>query len=1218
MIDIKILLPELRKLVHELSEDLLTRVSNDSALDAGLQEAYKQIEKGGRTSDPYEVWLEDYLDQVAVAWVLSCVFVRFMEDNNLIEECWLSGEGDRRKRAEETHEIYFRQHPRNSDRDYFEHVFREIGKIPACFDLFAEGKTPLWAVGPSGDAAMKLRAFWREIDSDSGQLKRTFDVEAGDTRFLGDLYQDLSERARKKYALLQTPVFVEEFILDRTLNPAIEEFGLKEVRMIDPTCGSGHFLLGGFARLFRLWSKPENTTGNAEKDAQKALDGVWGCDINPFAIAIARFRLIVAALRACDLDRLDDAPGWGIHLATGDSLLFGKRWDAAGQTKSEQQFFETVDEGSWAPEIYACEDKDAISIILGQQYHTVVGNPPYIIVRDKSLNQAYRDRYSTCYRSYSLGVPFTERFFDLCVNAGNEKAGFVGMITANSFMKREFGKRLIEEFFSKIDLTHVVDSSGAYIPGHGTPTVILFGRNRRPIDDKVRAVFGIKGEATTPIDPSRGEVWQSIVNHIDLLDGEDAYTSSADVSRSTFSSHPWSVGGGGASDLKEVVESKCKRKLKDIVCEIGFGAVTREDDVYLISREVARRHAIPECYIRSLVSGDELRDWAPPNEAGALFPYDPVSLKSQAVPEIEKFLWPWKTQLSVRVAYGISQIGRGLRWSEYSMLFANRFRTPLYLAFPSVVSHNHFFLDRGKNLYKDTAPLITLPTNSSEVDYIALLGFLNSSASCFWMKQVSHQKQMVGGDGVRISSRAKVPYQFAGTRLREMPIPDSFMDGPFRDRLVGLASRIDQLSTEAAMLSPKHAIDFGMEDGGASKVRKLLAEFESRRSHLRSEMVFLQEEIDFTTYVMFGLCDDSLLAESSSSPSVVIDAGMRPFEILQQRNVDGFAVPSDIPPEWPECLKGLWKRRIEAIQASKDLSLIEDDHYKRRWLGKQGLFNHTAKQDEAKSSCKAWLLDRLETEFFWPDADQHEPRLQSVSKLADKASGDGDFMQVAAIYRGRDDFDLSSLIAELVEAESVPLLPVLFLKSSGLRKREVWKKTWELQRKVDMDLESSGIKLPPSYVASDFARGDYSRLRGKLDVPKERWISFPHFETEGDPSLVVGWAGWNHLQQGTAVVAYYDARKNDGWSAEQLKPLLTSLDELLPWIHQWHPEVDAEYHETAGTSFQTLLDSEIQELGLTIEDIRNWTPPAKKVAGKSKPKQPRQSRKKKAEVEAEE
>src|SRR4051812_23126390 len=45
-----------------------------------------------------------------------------------------------------------------------------------------------------------------------------------------------------------------------------------------------------------------------------------------------------------------------------------------------------------------------------------------------------------------------------------------------------------------------------YIPGHGTPTVILFGRNRRPISDKVRAVLGIRGEPTTPEDPACGLV----------------------------------------------------------------------------------------------------------------------------------------------------------------------------------------------------------------------------------------------------------------------------------------------------------------------------------------------------------------------------------------------------------------------------------------------------------------------------------------------------------------------------------------------------------------------------------------------------------------------------------------------------------------------------------------------------------------------------------------
>ena len=69
------------------------------------------------------------------------------------------------------------------------------------------------------------------------------------------------------------------------------------------------------------------------------------------------------------------------------------------------------------------------------------------------------------------------------------------MITANSFMKREFGKKLIEEFFPTVDLTHVIDTSGAYIPGHGTPTVILFGRNRRPVERRGPRRAGHPGRA---------------------------------------------------------------------------------------------------------------------------------------------------------------------------------------------------------------------------------------------------------------------------------------------------------------------------------------------------------------------------------------------------------------------------------------------------------------------------------------------------------------------------------------------------------------------------------------------------------------------------------------------------------------------------------------------------------------------------------------------------
>jgi hypothetical protein len=74
---------------------------------------------------------------------------------------------------------------------------------------------------------------------------------------------------------------------------------------------------------------------------------------------------------------------------------------------------------------------------------------------------------------------------------------------------------------------------------------------------------------------------------------------------------------------------------------------------------------------------------------------------------------------------------------------------------------------------------------------------------------------------------------------------------------------------------------------------------------------------------------------------------------------------------------------------------------------------------------------------------------------------DGDFLQVAELYRGHAGFDVHTLIAELVEAESVPFLPVLRYKSSGLRKREIWEHTWELQRRedvIDTEVENTLIR----------------------------------------------------------------------------------------------------------------------------------------------------------------
>ena len=90
------------------------------------------------------------------------------------------------------------------------------------------------------------------------------------------------------------------------------------------------------------------------------------------------------------------------------------------------------------------------------------------------------------------------------------------------------------------------------------------------------------------------------------------------------------------------------------------------------------------------------------------------------------------------------------------------------------------------------------------------------------------------------------------------------------------------------------------------------------------------------------------------------------------------------------------------------------------------------------------------------------------------------------------------------------------------------------------------MAVPPKYNNKDFTKASYWQARGKLDVPKERFVSYPHSERAADASPVVGWAGWSRLELAQATAAYYlEMKEQEGCPADRLTPLLLALIETL-------------------------------------------------------------------------
>lgn len=311
---------------------------------------------------------------------------------------------------------------------------------------------------------------------------------------LGDLYQTLSVESVKGRALCQTPWWVGELLLHVSYDRAQEEWMRPQV--IDPSCGTGHLLVESFRRArsdhrFYDGYSPINPYRHYTPSLEQALAAVHGVDLDPYAATIATYRLLVLAWAQLQhRGGVSALAGLPVNVACADSLL-----------------------------------ADDEPLLERGRYHVVVANPPYIVPKDKAQNDAIRKRYpAVAHMKYSLALPFHALMNELLV-----PGGWCAQLTANSFMKREFGRPYIEQYLTQYQLEWIIDTSGAYIPGHGTPTLILVNRNQAPTSETVHTVLGIQGEPKQPADPSQALVWSAIRDAVETRESAMRFGRGAEI-----------------------------------------------------------------------------------------------------------------------------------------------------------------------------------------------------------------------------------------------------------------------------------------------------------------------------------------------------------------------------------------------------------------------------------------------------------------------------------------------------------------------------------------------------------------------------------------------------------------------------------------------------------------------------------------------------------------
>lgn len=367
-------------------------------------------------------------------------------------------------------------------------------------------------------------------------------------------------------------------------------------------------------------------------------------------------------------------------------------------------------------------------------------------------------------------------------------------------------------------------------------------------------------------------------------------------------------------------------------------------------------------------------------------------------------------------------------------------------------------------------------------------------------------------------------------------------------------------------------------------------------------MVALQEELDWLCYHLYGLDEASDVVPPEALEPLAPTAlpwvlTLAAKDAAVRVNLAQGETSDELPTEWfsrhrwepllepPAALSASVRSRIEArrarAQANPDLALVETANFKRRWYKP----DYDAEEQEA---LQLWIADRVEAEA------KTRTRAFTLEQLTAALQDDHSVLAVGEVLTGRQDFSLSKLVAEALQSDAMPNHRFHLYNDNGLVKREVWERTWADQRREDAGEEVTP-QVPPAYDPKDFLRPEHYQLRGKLDVPKERFVTFSEVPGRAGLETLYGWAGWTPLQRLRAILAMDEDREDAGVPIGDRTGLLDSAWRLLPEVAREDPAV--------ATRMKAELQALVGPAGPSRELLEDWRgrfPPPRTRAAKNR------------------
>jgi len=292
----------------------------------------------------------------------------------------------------------------------------------------------------------RLRDFVEGRSSLSGQGRLfRFRFDAIPVDLVSSIYQQFARSSAADDAHTQGLHYTPVELVHLTLDPVFEALPAS-ARVIDPTCGSGAFLVEAFRRL--VWKRTQGRAATRSIVRDVLYKQLYGIDINRSALGIAAFSLYLAALEL-DEEPVQDIQDLKFHRLIGVTL------------------FEADTVNDELPDLIAQRPFDA-----------VVGNPPWTFV--KKVAASRKRKAGDIQSSRPRRSPDQEFLWVASRLAGD--AGRIGMIMKASpfFSKDTHAMQSRKALLSTLHPVALVNLSAlrkeGLFPDATGPALLFFGR----------------------------------------------------------------------------------------------------------------------------------------------------------------------------------------------------------------------------------------------------------------------------------------------------------------------------------------------------------------------------------------------------------------------------------------------------------------------------------------------------------------------------------------------------------------------------------------------------------------------------------------------------------------------------------------------------------------------------------------------------------------------